>query len=92
MENLKVSENQGLFDIAIQKSGSIIDVFDLAVKNGLSVTDNLEPGQSLRLPVVDDADISGYFKRRNIVPDTALRQTDYEYARTFKEEFPLEFA
>ena len=57
-------ENQSLFDVAIQESGSILVAFDWALKNGLSLTEDLAPGQQLISPNSDfiNADVAGYFK------------------------------
>lgn len=57
-------ENQSLFDVAIQESGSILVAFDWALKNGLSLTEDLAPGQQLTSPNSDfiNADVAGYFK------------------------------
>ena len=42
--------DQSLFDVAIQEDGSVLSTFEWAIKNGLSITDNLEPGQKLSTP------------------------------------------
>lgn len=44
---VKVLSGQSLTDIAIQIYGNVEGVFMLAQENGLSVTDELEPGQML---------------------------------------------
>lgn len=43
--------DQSLFDIAIQEDGSVLSTFEWAIKNGLSITDNLGPGQKLSTPI-----------------------------------------
>lgn len=57
-------ENQSVFDVAVQESGSVLAAFDWALKNGLSLTDDLEPGQQLISPNSNfiNADVAGYFK------------------------------
>lgn len=57
-------ENQSLFDVAIQESGSVMAAFDWALKNGNSITDELEPGLQL-IPSESDfinTDVARYFK------------------------------
>jgi hypothetical protein len=76
MKDYKVSENQSFLDIAIQTSGGIASVFDLAVVNDLSITDDLTPGQSLQLVDLDNADVTAYYKSKNLVPATALTADD----------------
>lgn len=57
-------ENQSFFDVAIQESGSVMAAFDWTLKNGLSITDELEPGQQLISPNSDfiNTDVARYFK------------------------------
>jgi hypothetical protein len=58
-----VIENQSLLDIAIQEDGSVLAAFDWAFANGLSITDDLFPGQKLIAPVsaYRNADVANYF-------------------------------
>lgn len=59
-----VIENQSIVDIGVQESGSALAAFDLAFENGLSITDELEPGQQLNEIVSVDANknAADYFK------------------------------
>lgn len=91
MANYRVGENQNFLDIAIQKSGSILPAFDLAVENGLSVTDDLEPGQVVKMVPVQNADMADYLAKNNIVPATKPTSDD-DLGRLFGLEFPKEFA
>lgn len=43
-----VLHNQNLFDIAIQENGNVLTVFELALLNGISITDNIEPAEKLQ--------------------------------------------
>lgn len=51
-------------------------VFDLALVNGLSVTDDLTPGQSLELVGESNKDVVNYYTARNLAPATALTTDD----------------
>lgn len=64
---ITVIENQSLLDISIQENGSILSVFDLAVINQISITDELVPGQKIKpmKSITDNDEISNYFKNRN---------------------------
>lgn len=42
-----VLHNQNLLDIAIQENGSVQTVFELALLNGMSITDNIQPQQNV---------------------------------------------
>ena len=66
---MRVLEGQSLFDIAIQSCGSAEAAFDLAVLNGVSLTDDVTV--DLSVPVVIDADVASYFAKKNIQPATA---------------------
>lgn len=71
---ISVLHNQSLLDIAIQEFGTIQTAFDIAVANGLDVTDALAPGTRLTLPSsnFEDREVAEYFKSRSIKPATAL--------------------
>lgn len=44
-----VLHNQNQFDIAIQENGNILTVFELALLNNTSITDNIIPAQKLEI-------------------------------------------
>ena len=69
---MKVLEGQTLPDIATQYLGSADAVYDLALLNGISITDDLEAGRDLLLPPVVNADVVAYYKNKGICPATAL--------------------
>jgi hypothetical protein len=75
-----VIENQSLFDIAIQESGSVLTAFDWAVANGFSITDDLAPGQKLIAPSSSyrNADVANYFKGKNQMVATGVTKDDLE--------------
>jgi len=75
---MKVLQGQSLFDIAIQELGSAEAAFDLAVLNGVSITDDVSTGDELSLPAVVDKAIASYYANRGFVPVTAI--TDREYS------------
>ncbi len=57
MASITVKAGQNLTDIAIAYMGDPQGVFSLAAANGLSVTDDLAPGQILVLPEVVNAKV-----------------------------------
>lgn len=67
-----VLSGQSLVDIAIQVYGSAEGVFLLALENGLSVTDELEPGQTLIYSSdnVIRADVVQYLRAKRVTPAT----------------------
>lgn len=91
-----VAEHQSLFDIAIQYSGSALAAFDIAVANGISVTDDLTPGQKLKIPVsiYKNDEVANYFGSRSqgiatyfneIVPENNIEGFE------FPGGFPMRF-
>lgn len=92
MERYKPSENQSFLDIAIQMCGSLSSAFELAVKNGRSVTDELAPGESLDLTPVDNPDLAAYWVHNNLAPATAKEPDPVDPNRIFDLELPIEFS
>lgn len=62
-----IIENQSLLDVAIQEHGNAMTAFDWCLQNGLSITDDLVPGQKLTTPISEfrNADVAGYFEGKN---------------------------
>jgi hypothetical protein len=92
---MQVLHKQNLFDIAIQEDGSIFAAFDWALKNGISLTDDLTPGQILITPESNfrNTDIVNYFKYRKQNIGTALEpvapnKNIYEFPGG---DFPISF-
>ena len=79
---ITVRDRQNLWDLCLQYTGSLEGVFDLALANGLSLTDSLEAGQQLELPdgLETDPDIRTYFQDNDIVPATALTREQACYS------------
>jgi len=67
---MKVSEGQSLFDLAIIGCGSAEAAFEMAVLNGISITDSLRTGCDLSLPDVVNADVVSFYANNNINPAT----------------------
>ena len=78
-----VLHNQSLFDISIRYTGTIENAFKIAVANGLSLTDELEPGAQLIIPEVEmNNDVVNYFAGKGIQPATGLTENDLLIAQT----------
>jgi len=89
---MKVLSGQTLFDIAIQSCGSIEAAFELAVLNGLNLTDELVPGQELALPEVVNSGIVTRYSNKGINPSTADNEVIDNVERVFFEELDIEFS
>ena len=88
---MKALSGQTLFDIAIQSCGSAEAAFKLAVLNGMSVTDDLVPGQELVMPDVVNNSISSYYDNKSLTPATSDREEITEANRVFFPELSIEF-
>ncbi len=66
MNKVTVTEGQSLLDICLQTLGSTEALFDLATANGLAITDQLTPGQVLKVPaaVLRQSGVAAYFANR----------------------------
>ncbi|MFJ1429481.1 hypothetical protein ACILE2_01585 [Capnocytophaga canimorsus] len=78
-----VLHNQSLLDTCLQHTGTIESLFELALANELSVTDDLTAGQVLSLTLSEgegtkDKDILNYYTAKNIQPATGFTQTDLQ--------------
>jgi hypothetical protein len=73
---VKVLNNQSLFDIAIQTLGSAEAAFDIALANNLSITDDLEVGHLLQIPQQTSDYVKKqtveYYRINGIKPATAI--------------------
>lgn len=69
-KDVRVSYNQSLFDISVQECGSIEAVFDISKQNGLSITDVLIPGTSIKLPETINKPVHEYYKTHGLNPST----------------------
>lgn len=70
MASIRVSENQSLFDVAIQRLGSCEAAFELALLNGISLTDEPAAGQNLILSPIVNESICSYYAKKGLVPAT----------------------
>ncbi|NDW10444.1 hypothetical protein D0T56_12355 [Dysgonomonas sp. 520] len=68
----KIKDNQSLIDLAIQTGGSIEAVFDLAIKNNLSITESLVVGTTIATAAVVASQIVNYYATRRLTPATDI--------------------
>ena len=73
-----VLHNQSLLDLALQHTGTIESVFELAGANVLNITDDVVAGNTLVLPseAFINKDILAYYTAKNIQPATAFTKED----------------
>ncbi|MCZ2141064.1 MAG: hypothetical protein LC096_06680 [Bacteroidia bacterium] len=58
-----VEQGQCLVDMAIQYNGNALAIFDIALINGISLTEDIVPGQELKETAVLDNRIKNYFSK-----------------------------
>ena len=73
---ITILHNQSLLDLALQHTGGIESIFELAVLNGKNVTDDMVAGASLLVEATTNKDILAYYTAKNIQPATAFTKAD----------------
>jgi hypothetical protein len=70
----QVLHNQSLLDISLQNNGTVMSVFELAHKNGISITEALTPGQNIEVPErgAIDTTIVTFYQNKNQIIATGL--------------------
>lgn len=68
----KALDGQSLFDLAVQHCGSAQVAFEIAELNGMDITAQPTPGQSILLPEVVNKQIADYFAVKDLTPATTL--------------------
>lgn len=77
MADVIVTTNQSLLDIAIQECGTIDALLELALLNGLSITDVLEVGTKLQTGTnIKNIDLLSFFDTNGLWVATALTAED----------------
>ncbi|MCC9072448.1 hypothetical protein LNQ49_12730 [Flavobacterium sp. F-65] len=76
MTQIIALNNQNLLDVAIRHCGTAEAVAEIAILNNISITDDLYPGQPIRIPAKDygTQEVINYFISNKIEPATALTQ------------------
>lgn len=66
--------NQTLQDISIRYCGTLSALFDIALLNDISITDEITPGQKLNIPDKDYGfkEVVNYFEQNKVQPATSL--------------------
>ena len=75
---ITVLHNQSLLDLALQHTGTIESVFELAEANALNITDDVVAGNTLVLPAeaLINKDILAYYTAKHLQPATAFTKED----------------
>lgn len=65
-------QHQTIIDLAIQSCGSAEAAFELALLNGVSITDEIAVGETVYTPSVQDVDVLNYYTQKAICPATSV--------------------
>ncbi|MEI8087096.1 MAG: hypothetical protein WCG93_12880 [Paludibacter sp.] len=71
---MKVLQGQTIFDIAVQSSGSAEAAYELALLNGVGLTDDLITGGDLIHAGIVSAEIAAYYASKQLMPATLMAQ------------------
>jgi len=78
LSKLITIQNQSLLDIAIEKYGEVSGIFDLALKNEISITSENLPGTIIEVPVNFRLnEVTNYFYKNSIAIATNEKQTNF---------------
>jgi hypothetical protein len=70
---VKIQQGQWLGDVVIRETGDIHRIVEMAVMNGIPVTENIPTGTELLCPpVASENGIADYYRAKEIYPATAL--------------------
>lgn len=87
-----VKDGQTLADVAVQECGTWEAALDIALKNGVSLTDSQAAGTRLRLPdgVTENRVMKSYCKAHDVSPATERDESGVKL-RIFSGEFTKAF-
>jgi len=68
---IRVEQGQNVLDLAMQYCGNATAAFNIALLNGMCLTDDIAPGALLEIPAVADTTIVNFFLDNNIITATA---------------------
>lgn len=69
---MKVLNRQSLLDIALQETGSVEQALSIAKLNNIPLTDDVDAGALLEVPVVDQNSVLKYYKLNEVMPASAI--------------------
>lgn len=67
MNTVSVIENQTFFDLAVEQTGSVLSIFEMALANDKSITDDITASEEVIIPETKFflKDMVEYFKAKN---------------------------
>lgn len=65
---MKVKDNQTVFDMAIENSGSVDAAYDIAVKNNISISGTPPVNKTLQKSEITDRKVAEYMDKNKVTP------------------------
>jgi len=69
---ITVTSGQNLLDVAVEHCGAVEAAYELAMANGMSLTDDLANGSSLGEVECQDPDVTLFFEVNDIQPASGI--------------------
>ena len=69
---ITVTSRQSVLDIVLQHCGGLEAAYDIALNNGISLSDDLDTGQELAVPEPTDETMAKHYNVNGIQPATAI--------------------
>ncbi|WP_035084254.1 hypothetical protein [Aquimarina latercula] len=74
---INVIDKQNVFDITLQGYGTITEVFQVALQNGMGITDTIPAGTTIEIPEnqqATDPEVLEYYNTYKVRPVTEVSQ------------------
>lgn len=69
---ITVTSRQNILDVAIEHCGALEAAYELAVANGLCLTDDLVNGRELKETEITDSDVTLFYNVNKVKPATGI--------------------
>lgn len=69
---ITVTSRQNILDVAIEHCGTLEAAYELAVANGLSLTEDIVNGRELKETEITDSDVTLFYNVNNVKPATGI--------------------
>lgn len=71
-------EGQDACNLSLQLTGSLENIFDVAGANGLSITEDIDPGKAITAAGTESVDVADYYRANAVRPATRVRESELD--------------
>jgi LysM repeat protein len=89
MSKAMVHAGQSFFDNVVETTGSVENAFEMAILNGISITDDIKVGTELKISKITNNAVANFFNETNR-PATALAQV-FTDVKKLNYSFPTQY-